>query len=211
MSFQKIDKINYAMLPLPDDSLFFFEEFKRISEQYWETITLNTEVYGYQIQPGSKWRAGLSDAELLKFENETGFLFPQALRNFYKVMNGLDRPGVDAYDNKPEFRSVFYSYPDDLDLITEMTSWIYEENLISRTDSLSSGISRIFPVFAHRFMMVDIPGNPVLSMWGDDIIYWADNIGKLLIKDIFRHVLSANNYNKLILSQPEIKFWLDQA
>lgn len=33
MSSQKIDKINYAMLPLPDDSLFFFEEFKRISEQ----------------------------------------------------------------------------------------------------------------------------------------------------------------------------------
>jgi hypothetical protein len=205
MFFKKNDMPIYANLPAPNDSPFFFEEFKRISEQYWETVILDKEVYGYQIQPSSKWKSGLSDADLKKFELAMGFTFPEPLANFYKVMNGLDRPGIDISDNENDFRSQFYSFPDDLNLIKDQIVWIYEAKSISHEDILGSGISRIFPIFSHRFTLIDIPGNPVLSMWGDDIIYWADNISKLLISDVFK--LSDSKEPSQV--QRDIKFWLD--
>jgi hypothetical protein len=211
MLFTKPNKPNSISLLPPDDSLSFFEDFKRASEFYWETVTLNREIYGYQIQPGSKWKTGLSDNELIKFENIVGFSFPASLKNFYKVMNGLDRPCINISGEKPVFESKFYSFTDDLDLIAEMIESIYKRNKISHNEILKSGISRIFPIFAHRFMLIDVPGNPTLSMWGDDIIYWADNVSKLLIKDVFDRLLSATDYKNLTAYQPEIKFWLDEG
>src|SRR5476651_1749453 len=102
MLFKKINKPGSIKLPRADDSLSFFEEFKRASEFYWETVTLEKEIYGYQIQPGSKWKEGLSDNDLIKFESIMGFSFPVPLKNFYKVMNGLDRPGIDISGDVPE-------------------------------------------------------------------------------------------------------------
>lgn len=211
MLFKKINKPGSIKLPPADDSLSFFKEFKRASEFYWETVTLEKEIYGYQIQPCSKWKEGLSDNDLKKFESIMGFPFPVPLKNFYKVMNGLDRPGIDISGDKPAFESKFYSFPDDLDLIAEMIEWIYKRNKMSHNEIIKSGISRIFPVFAHRFIMIDVPENPILSMWGNDIIYWADNVSKLLIKDVFKHEINSKDYQKLTLSQPEVKFWLDKG
>ena len=207
MSFKKIRKPFSAVIPEPDDSLIFFQKFKQVSELYWDKIELKTEVWGYQIQPGSKWREGLNNADLFSFEKAMGYSFPEPLKRFYSTMNGLDRPGIDiGGEGVPEFRSNFYSFPDDLDLITEMIEWIYEKNSVSHAQVLNSGISRIFPVFAHRFMMIDIPGSPILSMWGDDIIYWTDSISKLLIKDVFSDVLKLKDDQKLWQSERQIKF-----
>lgn len=195
-------------LPWPDDSVTFFEAFKHVSEQYWETVVLDPETYGYQIQPGSKWKKGLTNTELFTFEKEVGFSFPEPLKNFYRVMNGLDRPGIYIADNKIDYQPQFYSFPDDLDLLRNMINWIYDANSVNADGLLSSGISRIFPVYSHRFTLIDDPNHPVLSMHGDDIIYWADNISKLLSKDVFWHELTSGNYKKLTAVKFEIKFWL---
>jgi hypothetical protein len=123
----------YRNLPVADDSIFFFEQFKHISEQYWDTVNGYKDCWGYQIQIGSKWKRGLSETELKEFENAVGFTFPWPLANLYKAMNGLDRPGIDfggdVAENVPEFRSQFYSFPDDLDIIKDYIDWIYEANL----------------------------------------------------------------------------------
>ena len=209
MNFKIIKTPVSIKIPTPDDEMTFFEDFKKISELYWDKIQLKAGVYGYQIQCGSRWKKGLEDAELLKFEEAMGYPFPEPLKRFYSNMNGLDRPEINISGESPVFEPKFYSFPDDLDLIMEMIDWIYKRNSISHSEILTSGISWIFPVYAHRFMMIDIPGNPILSMWGDDIIYWTDSISKLLIKDIFADKLDLAGDQKLRQSQREIKFWLD--
>jgi len=208
MVFKKIKKPVSLNIPLPDNSITFFEEFKRVSELYWEKIELK-DCWGFQIQRGSKWKKGLNDDEITEFEKAVGFKFPEHLKCFYKVMNGLDKPGVDIANNTSEYQSIFYSFPDDILLIKEYINWIYEKKNIIYEEVLKSGTSRIFPVFVHRFMMIDAPGNPILSMWGNDIIYWADNISKLLIRDIFSDVLNVNDENKLFQAEVPIKFWFD--
>jgi len=77
-------------------------------------------------------------------------------------------------------------------------------------DIESLKISRIFPVYGHRFMLIDIPGNPILSMYGDDIIYYSDNLSKLLVNEIFAgEVYNNYDFENIWKSHFEIKFWLD--
>ena len=207
------DKIDWVILPRPDDSLSFFETIKRESEKFFADTLPNKGIYGFQFQQNSKWRTGLSDTELQEFEKAVGFSFPTPLRNFYPTMNGLTKPGVNLYGSSgtPEaFRSVFYSYPDDLQLIKEQINWIYEATSVKKEDLEGLGVSRIFPVFQHRFMLVDIPGNPILSMYGDDIIYYAENLSKLLANEIFAGVIyNVSDFESPPQTQPEIKFWLE--
>lgn len=207
------DKIDWVTLPEPDDSLSFFETIKLESEKFWADTVPSKGVYGFQIQQDSKWRPGLSDTELQDFEDAIGFAFPIPLKNFYKTMNGLEKPGMNLYgDNGTPyaFRSVFYSYPDDLQLIKDNIDWIYKATSVKKEDLEGLEVSRIFPVFQHRFMLVDIPSNPILSMYGDDIIYYAENLSKLLANEIFAGVIyNVYDFESPPQSQPEIKFWLD--
>ena len=108
-----------------------------------------------------------------------GFSFPAPLWNFYKTMNGLTKPGSNLYGNDgtlPVFRPLFYAFPDNIPLIKEQIECIYAATCIKEKELKGLGISKIFPVFQHRFMLVDHLEHPILSMCGDDIIYWAENL-----------------------------------
>lgn len=209
----KRDKLDWVTLPEPDDSISFFETIKRESEKFWAETLPSKGIYGFQIQQDSKWQPGLSDAEIQEFQQALGFSFPTPLQNFYKTMNGLTNPGINLYGNSgapPAFRPVFYSYPEDLQLIQENIDWIYETTSIKKEDLEGFDVSRIFPVFQHRFMLIDIPGNPILSMYGDDIVYYAENLSKLLANEIFTGVLyNVSDFESPPQTQPDIKFWLD--
>jgi len=211
--FKKRDNIDWVTLPQPDDSVSFFENIKKESQIFWADTSPNKSIYGFQIQQDTKWRQGLNDTELQQFENSIGFSFPTPLRNFYKTMNGLTKQGINIYgnDGTPHaFRSVFYSYPDDIQLIQELIDRIYEATSVKKEDLENLEVSRIFPVYGHRFMLIDIPGKPILSMYGDDIIYYADNLSKLLVNEIFSgNIYNVSDFESPPQSQPEIKFWLD--
>lgn len=211
--FKRKESIDWVTLPQPDDSISFFETFKNESERYWADTSPNKGIYGFQIQQDIKWRQGLIDTELLGFENSMGFSFPMPLRNFYKTMNGLTKQGINLFGNDgtpPSFRSVFYSLPDDIQLMREQIDWIYEATSVKKEDLETLKVSRIFPVYGHRFMLIDIPGNPILSMYGDDIIYYAENLSKLIANEIFSGVIhNASDFESPPQSQPVIKFWLD--
>jgi len=205
--------IEWVTLPQPDDSISFFETIKRESEKFWVGTLPNKDIYGFQIQHDSKWRPGLCDTELQQFQKDVGFTFPKPLQNFYKTMNGLTKPGLNIYGNSgtlPAFRSVFYSYPDDLPLIRDRIDLVNETTSVKPEDLEGLGISRIFPVFLHRFMLIDIPDNPILSIYANDIIYYADNLSKLLANEIFAGVIyNVSDFESPPQTQPEIKFWLD--
>jgi hypothetical protein len=197
-------------LPEPADSIEFFEAIKKIANDYWSDKEISKDVYGFQIQKGTKWKNGLSDLEIAKFEDEIGFKFPTALRNFYKTMNGIDKKGINVYGNSGEnfaYQPIYYSYPEDLDIIKEYITWIYEENKVNYDQLLQENISRIFPVCGHRFVLVDGTENYVLSMYGDDVIFWADNISKLVATDIFKNIDNMIDY-KSNPNDVAVKFWI---
>jgi len=58
-------------------------------------------------------------------------------------------------------------------------------------------ISRIFPVFYHRFMLIDHKKHLVLSMYGNDIILWTDSIIDLYKKEIGLKGIKSNNNIKI--------------
>jgi len=209
----KSDKIDLVTLPKPDDTIHFFKAVKTKSEKFWTDTVPNKRIYGFQIQRDTKWRPGLSDIQIHDFEKTIGFPFPTPLRNFYKTMNGLTKQGMNLYGSDgtpPAFRSVFYSYPDDIQLVKDYINWIYNATSVRKEDLENVDISKIFPVFQHRFMLIDVPDNPILSMYGDDIIYWADNLSKMLANEIFSGAIkNVSDFESSLQLQPDIKFWLD--
>ncbi|MEX2683499.1 MAG: hypothetical protein Q6373_018120 [Candidatus Sigynarchaeota archaeon] len=56
----------------PKESAQFFAWFKHESEAYWKDIKLKNEIYGFQIQAGTRWNLGPSDDEILKYEKDMG-------------------------------------------------------------------------------------------------------------------------------------------
>ena len=170
-----------------DTKISSFEKIKTLSEEKWKNLELE-ECWGFQIQKNSKWKDGLSENELNEFENQLGFKFPESLKNFYRTMNGLNKPGINISGNLkneiPTFRSTFYSFPNDLELIKEKIDWILDSNNITEQDLIDGKAPFIFPFFGHRFLIID-SNEQVLSMYGNDIIPWADNLSKGIAKDIF--------------------------
>ena len=200
-------------LLLPDNSISFFQSFKEESEKLWRKKHPNKNLCGFQIQQNTKWLPGLDDAAMGDFEKAAGFNFPNPLHHFYQTMNGLNKPGINLYGSNgaaTAYRAVFYSYPNDIPLIQSQIRWIYEARAVNENDLKRSGISRIFPIYQHRFMLVDHPGHPILSMYGDDIIYYSDSLSELLVKEIFSGILPDASVPKhRSLKETGIEFWLD--
>ncbi len=203
--------IDFIKLPEPTDDLDFFEAIKDLSEAYWANSEINKGLYGFQIQNGTKWRKGLADNEINDFEGALGFKFPKPLRNFYKTMNGHDKKGINVFGNSgstPIYSPTYYSFPDDIEIVKDKIAWIYEATDMNEDKLLQNGISRIFPVRGHRFVLIDKP-HQILSMHGNDIIPWADSISKLIATDIFSNIENVSDFE----SNPDnfkIKFWLDE-
>jgi hypothetical protein len=134
-----------------------------------------------------------------------GFKFPEVLFDYYTVMNGVDKEQKNLYGGKyePEYSKNFYSFPDDINKINKLIQWIYEENKINKKIMENKNISRIFPIHSHRFLLIDHPNNPILSMFGDDIILYANNIADLFYIDLFE------NNNIKLNANIKINYWLD--
>jgi hypothetical protein len=202
---------DYIKLPDPDDSTDFFETVKRESEIYWATTDINKRLYGYQIQRSTKWKDGLTNNQIDDFEKNLNIKFPKGLRNLYKTMNGLDKPGINVYGSdgtEHTFSPVYYSYPDDIEVIKEKIEWILEANNLTSDKLNTDNIPKIFPVTGHRFVILD-DNNQILSMYGDDIIYWAESISKLVANDIFDKIYNVEDFESNPANAKSVKFWME--
>jgi len=179
-----------------------FEKIKKRTEKKW---ALMNPLWDGQIQKGSRWKPGLTNEKLISFESKMGFKFPESLKNFYKTMNGLDKSKINVCDDldNEKRQPVFYSYPEDLEVIKSKINWILEENNISLTDIKNGKAPFIFPYYGHGFLAFD-ENEQVLSMHGRDIILWADNLAKAIVKDVF-HLVN----NELTSTYKPIKFWME--
>ena len=202
---------SFCELPKPDNSIDFFKKLKIESEKFWEVTDINRKIFGFQIQNGTKWNKGLSENELIEFQKDLKLEFPEELKNFYRVMNGLDKKGINVNGNNGEgisFKPIYYTYPIDLELIKENINWIYESNEVNIDLIEQNEIPKIFPIIGHRFLIVD-ENKQILSMYGNDIIYWSENISKLIATDIFNNIKNITDFESNEKNMKPIKFWLD--
>ncbi|NML35593.1 SMI1/KNR4 family protein [Chitinophaga sp. G-6-1-13] len=184
----------------PNNSLAFFEHLKAETEATWAKVAPDDPFAS--AAPGSKWLPGLSEEELQAFEKEMGFSFPEPLRNFYRTMNGLDRPYINTDEDGNTWESYrIYSYPRDIDRIHSKIEWIYDSCRITPAIAKARGISRIFPVWSHRFMMIDEPGHPMLSMHGNDIVLYAFTLAEICKIDL------GSTHGLRRHGEPNVRFW----
>lgn len=187
----------------------FYIDFKNESEKLWESIDIDDRVTGLQLQRGTKWLSGLSGKEINEFEAEMGFVFPEVYKEFLKIMNGTDKDAINVYSNIGEsytYGTEYYSYPRDIGLVKEMVNWIYDSFHVTKKQIEENQIPHILPIMSHRFLIMDrCETNPVLSMYGNDVILYASSLPAFLVNDVFNHHLSEPNMRYDV----NVKFWFD--
>jgi hypothetical protein len=194
----------------PSTPSAFFRWLKNKSELHWQTVPINHQIYGFQVQPGAHWNPGLSSTEIEHFEADLGFSFPPILKTFLATMNGTDKPYVNLYGDSgepPKYAAGYYSYPRDLSQIRDLIGWIYDSNHVTPEAIEAKTIPHIFPLVAHRFLIIDrCKTHPVLSMYGDDIILYALTLQVFLVNDIFHQGAPSSPLPNTFT----VKFWLDE-
>ena len=193
-------------LQFPENPNIFFSWLRKLSEKVWENIELQEGVFGLQTQKQTKWVEGLPEEEIEEYESELGFAFPEIYKIYLKNMNGTDKSAVNIYGNGENvaYAPNYYSFPQDLEIVKDRIQWIYKEFLIDEEDVRRRKIPHIIPIVSHRFLIADnCAENPVLSMYGSDVILYAPNFQSFLVADIFR-----NSSFVAADSEIQIKFWL---
>ena len=197
-------------LPSPTDEPEFFKQIKRFCEKHWEGIKIKEMLIGFQIQPHTKWRKGLSEEELSNFEKDAGISFPFVLKNFYRTMNGLDKPAVNVYSDvshKHIYHPYYYSYPEDIQFIKDQIEAVFIKNGLTDNDLLICDISRIFPVGPDTYLLVDVIPCPVIYTDGDEVVFRADSLSKFIVTDIFENIENHWEYDLDPNNVPKINYW----
>lgn len=172
-----------------------WRKFKKISERELRYIELFDNVYGYQIQPGTKWNEGLNDKEISKLETKFGFDFPIEYRNFLKVMNGFDTPHISIDPEEVDsdsFARRCYEYPSDFGrqpkyLLSDLVE--HKELILAILSGYgfdSCTFEGFVPLYSHRALAVfeDKGVSPVVSVWGDDIILMAKDLEEYWVLEL---------------------------
>ena len=148
----------------PDDLKEFMIWFKFQSEKYFQTISLEKDVAGLQYQRGTKWKQGLTTQQLIDFQNELDFEFPDELIEFYKIMNGTDLLGVNVYAEQGlpyYYAPVYFSYPEHLPEMKRLIQERIDMNGLTIEQMKREKIPFIFPVHNYYFMIIDKITNPI--------------------------------------------------
>lgn len=194
------------LLP-PDDPEAFFLWLRRTSEQSWVAAAIEPSLYGFQTQPGTQWRPGLTPEQVRQYQADIGFEFPVAYRRFLQHMNGTTPPTINVYGGcgePPTYGTGYYSYPTDLAVVRAQIDWIYESFELTAEEVEHRKIPHILPIVGHRFLVVDrCRSTPVLSMHGADVIVYATSLEAFLIKDIFRQHQAEERVEAV-----SVEFWL---
>lgn len=168
------------------------------AEKEFKRIKLRDDVYGFQIQPNTKFTKGISRKEIDKLEILFGFDFPWDYRKMLLVFTNLDTPMIsinpeDESDIKYSKDNFFYNYPEDYDksrwLIDDIEEFKIEaEAALTEAGFDVSQIVGYIPMYNHRALVVfkDKYLSPVISAWGSDIIMFGNNLKEYLQNELFR-------------------------
>ncbi len=195
-----------------------------------------TRVGGLDWRPGTRWRGGMADAEIAAAEDQFGLSFPPDYRLFLATLHTPDPPMVGAfYQGSTLVPSEGRRFPDwtgNPEPIRKSLAW----PLVGLAWSIEhgwpwpsawgarprTGIERearirdliivgpqMVPVFGHRYLAgpPDRDGNPVLSIYGSDVIVYAPNLASYLAMEL--DVLEDLPAITLPETVEPISFWQD--
>jgi hypothetical protein len=168
------------------------------AEKRFEKIQLIDYVYGFQIQPNTKFTKGISRKEIDQLEILFGFKFPWEYREMLLTFSNLDTPTIsinpeDKSDIQYNQENFFYNYPEDYEksrwIINEIAENKFEaESVLTEAGFDVSKIVGFIPTYHHRVLVVfeDKYLSPVISVWGSDIIMFGNNIREYLKNELLR-------------------------
>lgn len=169
------------------------------AEKKFKRIEIRDDVWGFQIQPNTKFIKGISRKEIDELQLLFGFDFPWDYREMLLTIGGLDTEEISINPDGEEeikFDNFFYQYPRDV----EKSKWVVEdintfkfyaeEPLIEAGFDVSKIVGYI-PIYSHRVLVVfkNKYLSPVISVWGSDIIVYGNDLKEYLKNDFCR------NYN----------------
>ena len=141
----------------------FLPEFKRRTEEHWRQHSINPNIYGFQFQTGTCWNAGLSDEQILAYENAVCIRFPSDFKAFLRAMNGSDLPTLNVYGSSGEPLREWigvYSFPRDIAHVQLLISEVNadREKLVATLADqgfILAVTAALMPIYSHRFVVCD--------------------------------------------------------
>lgn len=173
----------------------FLAEFKDATERIWSSGTQERGVYGFPFPQGTRWMPGLSEQEILAYEDVLGTKFPLDFRTFLRAMNGTDLPTLNVSGSgglAPRQPAGVYSYPRDVEVVKQLIGIVQENRDEIVLDLASQGFDlpaqgRLVPICGHRYVVCTRKLNTsvVLSIVVHDVdaIVYADSLREYLQKD----------------------------
>lgn len=174
------------------------KDIKYKAEKRFKKIEVYNNVYGFQIQPNSKLKKGISRKEIDQLQVLFGFDFPWEYREMLLIFSNLDRPEIsinpeDEFDITYSQDNFFYQYPDDY----EKSRWIINDINENKSEAelvfteAGFDISKIvgyIPMQGYRVLVVfeDKYLSPVISACGADIIIYGNNLREYLKNELLR-------------------------
>jgi len=164
---------------------------KNRTEQRFKNRNLKKNSYEYKVN--YKFYEGLSSYEIDNLEKSFGFKFPTLyrqmlsnFRNFYRETISIDLKG-----NEEIIKTCrLYNYPSDIIemrwLVNQIDKYIDEvKSEIKESGFDDSEIEAFIPIYSHRALVVfkNKKLSPVISIFGDDIIVFGNNLKDYLIKE----------------------------
>jgi len=174
---------------------------------------MRARVGGLDWQTGTHWRGGMTVAEIEAAEGRFGLAFPPDFRLFLATLHTPDPVMVGAHFEGstlvPSTGRLFQDWLGDPRPIEAALAWPVEGLLWSieanqdwyvgwgprpRTAEEREAVVRriaatgpaLVPVYGHRYLVGDpqVAGNPVLSIYGTDVIVFAEDLRSYLIAEL---------------------------
>lgn len=80
-------------------------QFARLSQPQKKsgaTYRFNETIWGFQIQPQTRWNPGLTDEMIAQYEVVVGASFDPDFKTFLRCVNGTDLPAIDVRGSSGE-------------------------------------------------------------------------------------------------------------
>lgn len=193
-------------------------------------------VGGLEFQPNTRWRGGMTETEIALAEKTFGLSFPPDYRLFLATLHTPDpemagagfagssavqttgRQFPDWTGDPRQVRKLFDWPADGLVWSAEADHWWpsiwgprprFGRGRAKRIRDLVSAGPQLIPVFGHRFLVGpgDRVGNPVLSIYGSDVIVYAPNLWAYLPLELGLFDLIPEPPTET--RAPAIDFWQD--
>jgi hypothetical protein len=179
----------------------FLAEFRQATEAEWHMKSINSKIYGFQFQRGTRWNPGLSGEGIADYERTLSVRFPNDFRAFLREMNGTDLPTLNVYAfcGEPHRESVgVYSYPRDIEIVKQRIEHLTSSRADIASDLAEQGFNlqpeaNLVPVFAHRYVVCssNFDSSVILSIvvHDTDAVVYANSLREYLEKEFFETAL----------------------